>query len=343
MSLNPIFHPMMSPMMAGIGRGSGTGNGIKLSADFITQSILSGTFTRASTSPWQDSDGNLRLALIDQPVYPGRRWATTVAEGALLGVELVADLTAWDILGVDANNTLTRTATSFHLIQANSDTIIQFQDTAILEIGKSYEVTTNLTENIGSIKYDMNGASTTLSSGTVTISSADRTKLSIYRAAVPADVEVHSFTVKEIIPQALTTDINGDLIPGLLGWQSTPDIVNKLRIKAFNATDLSGQTDGGDAARVVGLVDYSTELAAAGLDVEHTTGTMAEIDNTGGSVPSYVDMTGPLSTTVHCLDSYIVGGTGNIGLSDGTGQTAFAASASIVRRFSLNVSPSTGN
>jgi hypothetical protein len=65
--------PMMSPMMAGIGRGSGTGNGIKLSADFITGSILSGTFTRASTSPWQDSDGNLRLALIDQPVYPGRR------------------------------------------------------------------------------------------------------------------------------------------------------------------------------------------------------------------------------------------------------------------------------
>jgi|GEM_PF-1469831 len=174
-------------------------NGMNPSSDF--------TITGGACST-VDKDGILRPSYINYPAIKGGRWATTVAEGALLGPELAPqplDLQPSSWIAYDA----TKLSATSYKITATDGRLVRALTTA----GKRYLITA---EASGPFRLRNSNTSGDLlvGSGSVEIVAVGAYETQLSATELNTVVTVNSLSVREVIPQWLSTDIYGnDLQP----------------------------------------------------------------------------------------------------------------------------------
>jgi hypothetical protein len=300
----PIHDTIAQPIILGTGFPR-AGFILLFSKDFITQSILSGTFTRASTSPWQDSDGNLRLAVIDQPVYPGRRlsgqnyltWSEDMVTGNYIennGAVIDSATQATFDGGINGNvyQPLEAIAGSVFLLSvevklisgtpaAGSSTQLRIDGvgitSSVLDLGSSlttewqrFHVTS------GAIEVDANLQNKVLSHDSVVLGIRN---WQLEQVATGVTTPRDYTKTTDTAPVNVTSpyDINGTLIPNLLGWQSHDAIVNKCQTFGFIPDDAE-QTPLTSGVMTKGVVykikvqSSTTSLIADGASNPHAVG-----------------------------------------------------------------------
>ncbi|MGE4544230.1 MAG: hypothetical protein AB7D06_08975 [Pedobacter sp.] len=271
-----------------------------------------------------DADGVLRSGYLDVPSIEGGRYATTVAEGAALGSELVTAL--------DFNNGWAVAAATITSSTSFSTEGVGGLFKAFVVSGKKYSV--SLSGTCSATFKLVNGGSgsdptilTGFGSATFTASGANPTLiyLRLDGAGIMSDV---SLSVREVIPQWLDTDTEGaDLYASTLvrGQKLYTDAdhtefpridlwgasTNKCTCRKANPTDTSNIGTGGDAAAVLSVVDDSDALAAAGLDKICTSGKVYKLDNSAGISSAWV-LLGAVTTAPHSGSAYIRSTGGNI-------------------------------
>lgn len=172
------------------------------------------TFTGGANSTF-DTDGVLQPSYLDQPAITGGRWASTVAEGAILGGEEVING------GFDSDSDWTKgTGWAIGSGVASCDgtqTGSTYLSQLSLTDGKTYlAIFTVTSASAGGVSMTVSGAQGDIktTSGTYTeILTANGTS-----AALKGDVNfvgsIDNISIKEVIPQYLTTDKYGyDLQP----------------------------------------------------------------------------------------------------------------------------------
>jgi hypothetical protein len=180
-------------------------NGMNPSSDF--------TITGGACST-VDKDGILRPSYIDQPAIKGGRWATTVAEGAKLGEELLSVAQQnldgeWDVIGeaTVADGVGRILSTSGDLSQIGCSPGITPNKRYFVQYTINSASGTGLANSTGSMIWPIG-----LGSNSVEYI-ADGTGLVFKRTGI-TDVIIDNISIREVIPQWLSTDIYGnDLQP----------------------------------------------------------------------------------------------------------------------------------
>jgi len=288
--------------------------------DYFNGFELSGSTYSGGPVVTEDNTG----ALVTSPdgVLPmtGMRLATTVAEGATLGPELVpqpldmTNATYW----VAAALAVVLSANSYTTAASASN--IRF----ILPLtkGKRYRAAVSGQGPIR-LRNGATGGTLLVGSGSVEFQCSD-----IYQAQ-PGSTEIIStitnvtFSVREVIPTWLPTDLSGDPIhtstplrtrKGTVskfaetyrGPLIEPARTNKVTCRKSEPVDTTNITKAGDAAAVLSVVDDTAALEAAGLSDICTSGMVYKLDNSAGTTDARANISGATGNiNQHCPSCYI--------------------------------------
>ena len=316
-------------MNLGLGLGFGKGRKSPVVRPFFNgvPSESGATFT-GGPNVTTDADGVLRPSYLDRAALTGGRWATTVAEGALLGPELfTGNLTTGagiTVTGSDATHIVSFSAAGMRYQSDTTSPVLNVAIASMLAVGKTYQFIWSYagTPSGSALKTDSTTGGKNVPPNTETSVLSSTTSFTLLRAAANVDVTVSSISVREVIPQWLTTKLDGtDLVPTTLvrgqrlyqpanpldfpAYLSEPARTNKCTCLKANPTDTTNLTQNGDAAAVLSVVDDTAALAAAGLSGICTSGKVYKLDNSSGVTIAWATISGPTgNTNIHTYSVY---------------------------------------
>jgi len=307
-----------------------------------------------------DKFGVLQLTAENEPCTPGGVFATTVAEGAELGDEILISVApgldpGWVNNG-DGSFTFTGPVTG----NANLYALVPSGTTFA---GKYYLITYS-GESDG-LKISAGGY-LSAEGATYFEQLFIQPGIGINAGAIKSFTTTRTISnirVREVIPKWLPSpDWTSDLItvkpldgpssvvtrytdPDYDGPMVWPGMTNKVTCRKCNPVDTSGLIKSGDAAAVLSVVDDSAALASAGLSGFCTSGKAYEIDNTAGVTGiSIVTFSGAVgNTNAHSASIYsrVLSGTQVIGRIGGTHDTIISNTSDYTRGVLLNKIPTT--
>ena len=286
----------------------------------IHNGISNPNFTYADTfTIVPDENGILRRTPAGYPAVEGGRWAATLAEGALLGPELITDVNLdngayWTIsetnpasdvtfsggtARLQSNGTLAEIATPVILTTA----LIRYKYTVVCTAHGSGALTVGIggAEAVGVVNTVGTFTGELVSIGGVT---------AVLKRQSVCDVTITSFSIREVIPQwyAPTLGATRSIATrkGLRQIQTSeafegmliePAMTNKCTCRKSNPTDLTNVMKSGDAASVLSVVSDAAALTAAGLSDICTSGMVYELNNTAGTTTAYASISGSTGNT----------------------------------------------
>jgi len=314
-----------------------------------------------------DENGILRRTPAGYPAVEGGRWAATVAEGALLGPELItveadrtfsSDTGWWTKSG--AGTTISNGIAN---VAAAETTIWGLYKGSLLVAGSRYRLLyTLVSANNGGtrILLGTGGAATQRTiPGTYSeeVVCAGDGNLRFYVSAIGASWSIDNISVREVIPQWLpptagtTSNIStrkgirtiqtADTFEGML---VEPAMTNKLTCMKSNPTATTNIPLTGDGAAVLSVVtDPATYLSTAGLADICTTNKIYKWDNSAGVGAAIAVLGGTTGNiNVHSFSMYIIAavGAGTVYLRTDAAD-AVAIPATFQRLKKENVTPDT--
>ena len=327
-------------------------------------------FTFANPPVAIDQDGNLRISAEGSLACEGGYFATTLAEGAILGPELItaqanrefsSDTGFW---GKDAGVTISDGVVNFNIVIGGGSL---FRNNFLTNIYTRYVFSFDLISiESGSVRTLVAGLygpyySTPGSYSDELLGIGVNGRVHI-NASVGTIATIDNISIKEIIPVWIerTPAPSKKTIRTLTGsktvyadadptaWKRAtvdPTGTNKCTCRKINPTDTTNLTKSGDAAAVLSVVDSTAALAAAGLDKICTSGKVYRADNSDGSTDSNIILSGASgNTNAHSISAYTrkVSGAGasSMRLLSGSGSVSIPAVSSFVLLKSENVTPS---
>ena len=342
----------MQLMNSGFGVGSNGGN-----APWITDihnGIYNPLFTyTGGQAIVPDEDGILRRTPAGYPAVEGGRWAATVAEGALLGPEVVtneADRTFSSDTGwwIGSRRTIAAGVCTY----SGTDGTASLVRSLVISVGRKYQVSGELTRHVsGTLKFDDNGAGVTLKSSVGSfnvIVTSGTTGITLY-STIGCDFDLDNVSIKEVIPQwyaptlgatssistrkGLRTIQTSDAFKGML---VEPAMTNKCTCRKSNPTDTTGVTGAGGAT--VTRVRDTDALIAGGYQDICTTFYDYELSIPQNGTISMAGAVANLNKHSLSLDMRLVSGIGvQLGL---TGQTSdVTLTAAFSRQKKENLTP----
>jgi lysophospholipase L1-like esterase len=227
-----------------------------------------------------DYEGNLVTSPAGTPALEGGRLATTVAEGAMLGPELLLPLnfSSWsDSGGVASKSADTFTTTSAGGVRIDSSILASkrylFQVSGTTTDAdmtlRSYNSISSYGQKLGGGEFTFSGEITVPNSGLY------------FRNNGAATTDISSFSIREVIPTWLDTELDGTPIqPSIstptrsgtkrwyqepfaspFGYSNWPARTNKVTCRKFNPVDTTNITKSGAATAVLSVIDDSVLLA----------------------------------------------------------------------------------
>ena len=259
-----------------------------------------------------DEDGILRRTPAGYPAVEVGRWAATVAEGALLGPELVTVAADREFTS-DTGWWLKSAAFTIGsgVLNVNASGWSTITRSGIVAVGKRYAVEFDIITKVSGTDlriYAGDGvpAQPTTAPGHKSVTILCAAANLIFSIGTNDFVgTIDNVSVKEVIPQwyaptlGATSNIRtrkglrqiqtADTFEGML---VEPAMTNKCTCSKSNPTDLTNVTKSGDAASVLSVVNDAAALTAAGLGDICTSGMVYDLDNTLGVDMANVDIGG---------------------------------------------------
>lgn len=337
-------------MSKGVGIGIGIGTGFggsggqpKPVTDFFNGFELSGSTYSGDPTVVADNTG----ALVTSPagVLPieGMRLATTVADGAVLGPELIVN---GDFSSSDGWTLSAGFVISSGVLTVTTAVSANAYRSGLGETGKRYQVSFSLLGiTSGSLVPRLRGVNGTSRNtpGTYVeeiVAGGFNSFFGMHVVSSASGAVIDNFSVREVIPTWLpTTSLGAQIHPStplrtskgtvsvygedFRGPLIEPARTNKVTCRKANPVDTTDITKAGDAASVLSVVDDVAALAAAGLDKICTSGKVYKLDNSAGSAQASCILSGTTSNlNQHIFTVYarVSGGTGII--SDNTALTS---------------------
>lgn len=197
----------------GLGLGRGGGNPARrIVRPFFNGIPTSGMTFTGGPNATLDNNGVLQKSYLDQPAITGGRWATTVAEGAVLGDELfTGNLTTGaglTVVNADATHIVTFGGGGMRYQSDTTSGPLQVAQSGVLTVGKKYQFIWSFTGS-GGIKTDSQTGGLNITSGVATTVTAATTAFSLLRSTTNVDVTVTAISIREVIPQYLPTSAEG--------------------------------------------------------------------------------------------------------------------------------------
>lgn len=316
----------------------------------------------------EDHTGTLVTGGADVVTIPGARLATTVAQGAKLGAELItaaadrefsSDTGFWT---KGANTQITGGAVSIINGVTDNDGIWK---NGLVTAGKRYRVEYSITEiTVGSV-YVYSGSTGEISPPRTQVGTYIEELLStggflqFLAASSGTTATIDNISVKEVIPTWLLTDSEGAQLftsqtldgftdysvdPDYKGMMVMPARTNKSTCRKANPTDTSNVSTLGDPAAVLSTVSDTTAIASANLDNVCTSGTVYQLDNSAGVANAYAWIGGEAGATGnHAISVYarMVTGTGLLDDDSGMNLYTFTNTGYERKEIIRNIAPST--
>lgn len=290
----------------------------------------------------------LQAGALNVSSITGGRWATTVADGAVLGPELVPALAfnTWTLI-----NGAATTATTF------STTSVGGAYKVVFTTGRKYVVTISGESSVAfELKSLRSGSGLNVfgtAFGTYEFT-ADSTEI-YFRLSDAGTFSVDNISVREVIPTWLPTDTEGaELYPSTLvrgvrkfvdadplefpRLNVQPARTNKVTCRKANPVDTTNITKAGDAAAVLSLANELPATLANAIDENGnpvdlteacTSGKVYKLDNSAGATNAFANVGGLVgNTNKHSYSIYgrvgagtgivYIGGAGGVNItSDG--------------------------
>lgn len=298
-----------------------------------------------------DNRGVLLSPGANLPAEQGMRLATTLADGAVLGPELItnqadrefsSDTGYW---GVGANNWSIAGGVATHTPGAISSLYSGAYSAGTYTV--SIEIKRIIAGSV-SIKIGSGSISPTYTTVGVYTYTATMSGDTIIRVATPSsdfNGDIDNVSIKEVIPTYVTTDESGNqILPSTPqktvtystdwlsrtfaetfdkfdisdplkapGWLCEPVRTNKVTCRKSNPVDFNGVAKtGGDANTVWSVSSDTTALTSAGLIAICNSGKVYEVDNTLGAVAAEVQIANNSSSvSAHSSFIFLRGGPGS--------------------------------